>query len=103
MDASQTDHLKAYGVVFNHIKDGFAAKMATQLRGGSFLIVRGNDIVKKSLIQNVKIEQVGSAEAQEIINQVESPGTNTSVVNLETAPKIAVYTPEQALQMMLLP
>jgi hypothetical protein len=97
MDASQTDHLKAYGVVFNHIKDGFAAKWLLNYRGGSFLIVRGNDIVKKSLIRNVKIEQVSSAEAQEIINQVESLGTNTSVVNLETAPKIAVYTPEQAL------
>lgn len=33
MDASQTDHLKAYGVVFNHIKDGFKAKWLLNYRG----------------------------------------------------------------------
>ena len=26
MDVSQTDHLKVYGIIFNHIEDGFTAK-----------------------------------------------------------------------------
>jgi hypothetical protein len=97
MDASQTDHLKAYGVVFNHIKDGFPAKWLLNYRGGSFLVVVDNDIVRKSLLRNVKVEQVSASQAVNIVNQVESPGSNTSVVNLEKAPRIAVYTPNQAL------
>jgi len=97
MDVAQTDHLKAYGVVFNHITDGFPAKWLLNYRGGSFLIVVDNDIVRKSLLRNVKIEQVSASQAATIISQVESPGSNTSVVNLEKAPKIAVYTPGQAL------
>ena len=97
MDASQTDHLKAYGVVFNHISDGFPAKWLLNYRGGSFLVVVENDIVRKSLLRNVKVEQVSASQAVDIVNQVESPGSNTSVVNLEKAPKIAVYTPDQAL------
>ncbi len=97
MDVSQTDHLKAYGVVFNHIKDGFPAKWLLNYRGGSFLVVVDNDIVRKSLLRNVSIEEVGPAQAVRIINEVESPGSNSSVVNLEKAPEIAVYTPDQAL------
>lgn len=97
MDVSQTDHLKAYGVVFNHIKDGFPAKWLLNYRGGSFLVVVDNDIVRKSLLRNVSIEEVGPAQVVRIINEVESPGSNSSVVNLEKAPEIAVYTPDQAL------
>ena len=97
MDASQTDHLKAYGVVFNHISDGFKAKWLLNYRGGSFLIVAENDIIRKSRLRNVSLQTVSSSEAVSIVNQVESPGSNTSVVNLEKAPKIAVYTPDQAL------
>ncbi|MBO6794352.1 MAG: asparagine synthetase B [Balneolaceae bacterium] len=97
MDASQTDHLKAYGVVFNHIQDGFKAKWLLNYRGGSFLIVAENDIIRKARLRNVTLQTVSSSEALTIVNQVESPGANTSVVNLEKAPKIAVYTPDQAL------
>jgi len=97
MDASQTDHLKAYGVVFNHISDGYPAKWLLNYRGGAFLVVVENDIIRKALLRNVKVESVSNSQALNIISTVESPGSNTSVVNLETAPKIAVYTPNQAL------
>ncbi len=97
MDVAQTDHLKAYGVVFNHIEDGFTAQWLLNYRGGSFLVVVDNDIVRKALLRNVKIEELSASQAVSIINQVDSPGSNTSVVNLEKAPKIAVYTPNQAL------
>lgn len=97
MDASQTDHLKAYGVVFNHIKDGYPAKWLLNYRGGSFMVVVDNDIVRKSRLRNVRLETVSAGQAASIIAEVESPGSNTSVVNLEKAPRIAVYTPDQAL------
>lgn len=97
MDASQTDHLKAYGVIFNHIKDGYPAKWLLNYRGGSFMAVVDNDIVRKARLRNVQVEIISASEAASIIAQVESPASNTSVVNLEKAPKIAVYTPKQAL------
>ncbi len=97
MDASQTNHLKAYGVVFNHITDGNTAQWLLNYRGGSFLATIENDIVRKSRLRNVQVETISSSEASRIITQVESNSSNTSVVNLEKAPKIAVYTPDQAL------
>ncbi|MFV1884259.1 MAG: asparagine synthetase B [Balneola sp.] len=97
MDATQTDHLKAYGVIFNHISDGYPAKWLLNYRGGSFMAVVDNDIVRKARLRNVQLQLISSSEATSIISTVESPGSNTSVVNLEKAPRIAVYTPDQAL------
>jgi hypothetical protein len=97
MDASQTNHLKAYGVVFNHVTDGFPVKWLLNYRGGSFLITVDNDVVRKSRLRNVSLEMMSDSKAASIINDVESPSSNTSVVNLEKVPKIAVYTPDQAL------
>lgn len=97
MDAAQTNHLKAYGVIFNHISDGQPAKWLLNYRGGSFMATVENDIVRKSRLRNVHVEVISSSEANEIIASVESNSSNTSVVNLEKAPKIAVYTPEQSL------
>ena len=97
MDATQTDHLKAYGVVFNHISDGYPAKWLLNYRGGSFMVVVDNDIVRKARLRNVSMETLSPSQAAAIIVEAESPSSNTSVVNLEKAPKIAVYTPDQAL------
>ncbi|MCH2450949.1 MAG: asparagine synthetase B [Gracilimonas sp.] len=97
MDGSQTNHLKAYGVVFNHITDGYNAQWLLNYRGGSFLAQVENDIIRKSRLRNVSIETLSTSEARRLIAEVESNSSNTSVVNLEKAPKIAVYTPDQAL------
>ncbi|MEX0721827.1 MAG: asparagine synthetase B [Balneolaceae bacterium] len=97
MDASQTNHLKAYGVIFNHITDGHTAKWLLNYRGGSFMATVDNDIVRKSRLRNVQLEIISGSEAQQIIADVESNSSNTSVVNLEKIPRIAVYTPDQAL------
>jgi hypothetical protein len=97
MDASQTDHLKAYGVIFNHISDGYPAKWLLNYRGGSFMAVVDNDLVRKARLRNVRVEVISPAEAARMVAEIESPGSNTSVVNLEKAPRIAVYTPDQAL------
>lgn len=97
MDASQTNHLKAYGIIFNHIADGNNAQWLLNYRGGSFLATVENDIVRKSRLRNVQLEVISGGEARQIIADVESNSSNTSVVNLEKIPKIAVYTPDQAL------
>lgn len=97
MDASQTNHLKAYGVIFNHISDGYPAKWLLNYRGGSFMAVVDNDIIRKSRLRNVYLETVSASQANQIIAEVESNSSNTSVINLEKAPNIAVYTPDQSL------
>ncbi len=97
MDASQSNHLKAYGVVFNQITDGYPVKWLLNYRGGSFMATVDNDIIRKSRLRNVTFETLSTASATSIIREVERTGSNTSLVNLEKAPKIAVYTPDQAL------
>ena len=97
MDAEQTNHLKAYGLIFNHLTDGFTSQWLLNYKGGSFLTTADNDIVRKALLRNVTIQSISASEAASIIQEVESQSTNTAVVSLEKAPKIAVYTPKQNL------
>lgn len=97
MDDSQTNHLKAYGIIFNQIKAGHNAQWLLNYRGGSFLTTADNDLIRKSRLRNVQVQTLTDAQANAIITEVERQGSNTSVVNLEKVPKIAVYTPDQAL------
>ncbi len=97
MDASQTNHLKAYGIIFNHLNDGQPSKWLLNYRGGSFITSTNNDLVRTARLKNVTVELISTAQANQIMQEVESPAANTAVVNLEKAPKIAVYTPKQNL------
>ncbi len=97
MDESQTNHLKAYGLLFNHLKDGAKATWLLNYRDGSFLTSSNQELIRKARIKNIHIEIISESQAAQIIQTIESPGSNTSVVNLEKAPRIAVYTPDQAL------
>jgi len=97
MDGSQTNHLKAYGIIFNHVDDGETGMWLLNYRGGSFLTTNTNEIVRKSRVRNVRIEVISESEAAEIVDEVERPNVNMAAINLETAPSIAVYTPPQAL------
>lgn len=97
MDGSQTNHLKAYGVIFNHIDQGESGMWLLNYRGGSFLTTATNDIVRKSRLKNVSIETISESEAASIISEVEQPNVNMAAINLEKSPNIAVYTPPDAL------
>ncbi|MEL0011326.1 MAG: asparagine synthetase B [Bacteroidota bacterium] len=97
MDESQSNHLKAYGLLFNHLKDGAKATWLLNYRGGSFLTSSNLELIRRARIKNIHIEIISESQAAQIIQTIESPGSNTSVVNLEKAPRIAVYTPDQAL------
>lgn len=97
MDESQTNHLKAYGLVFNHLKDGSKATWLLNYRGGAFLTASNDELIRTARLKNIHLERISESQAAQIIQSIESPGSNTSVVNLEKAPRIAVYTPDQAL------
>ncbi|MEX0944844.1 MAG: asparagine synthetase B [Balneolaceae bacterium] len=97
MDGSQSNHLKAYGIIFNHLTEGETGIWLLNYRGGSFLTANNHDIVRKSRIRNVRIEVLSETEAQSVIRDVERTNVNTAAINLEVAPSIAVYSPPQSL------
>lgn len=97
MDESQTDHLKAYGIVFNQIKESGSAYWLLNYRAGSFLARDHEQLRKDMLLRNVQYELKSDAEAQQLLDYVENQAGNTAVVSLEKVPKIAVYTPKQNL------
>jgi len=97
MDASQKNHLKAYGVVFNALTKGQTAQWLLNYRGGSFMLPSSDALIRESLIKGVSIEQISTAQAASIVAEIERPDVNMAVVPLEKAPRIAVYTPQQAL------
>lgn len=97
MDASQTNHLKAYGIIFNNLQDGNSSKWLLNYKGGTFMTSYSDELMRKCRLRNVKAQAISSEKAAQIINEVEQSNTNTSVIKLDKAPKIAVYTPSQAL------
>lgn len=97
MDASQTNHLKAYGVIYNHIAEGSEAQWLLNYRGGSFMAPYSDQLLRRARVRGVYAEVISTAEAQRIIAHIERNDVNMSAVPLEKAPSIAVYTPPHAL------
>lgn len=97
MDESQSNHLKAYGLVFNHLTDQGTAQWLLNYKAGSFLLKSSKDFRNKALAKNVNFSSLSTNQAANLVQQVENELGNTAVVNLEKAPKIAVYTPKQNL------
>ena len=97
MDDSQTNHLKAYGVIYNHIAHDVEAWWLLNYRGGSFMAQESHDIVREARLRNVHVERVSNSQANRIIEEVERDDVNMAAVPLEETPRIAVYSPSHAL------
>ncbi len=91
MDKTQTDHLKAYGVVYRALAKSMKAEWLLNYRGGSFLIDFTPEVTDMCLLAGVKYEQVTSGQVADIYRTIEVE--NMERVELEKAPKIAVYSP----------
>ena len=94
MDETQTNHLKAYGVAFWLLESEVVVEWLLNYRGGAFLIPHLNSAEEELLLRGVKYEVIADGQANNIKNQIANPETNMEVVQLEKAPKIAVYTPK---------
>jgi hypothetical protein len=94
MDDAQTNHLKAYGLTFNTLKDGNKAEWLLNFRGGSFLLPDQPEIRRKATLDGVAFEPIDNARVGAI--RAEVSGGNMDMVSLERAPKIAIYTPPEA-------
>ena len=91
MDLAQTNHLKAYGVVYSLLGDGTNIEWLLNYRGGSFLMPADNKAANLCRLRGVKFETIDGASTAMIYAEIEEE--NMEVVLLEKAPKIAIYTP----------
>jgi hypothetical protein len=93
-DASQKNHLKAYGIAYWALAQELEIQWLLNFRGGSFLLPYHERIAKECLIRGVSFEEIADGEASLILKNISSPAVNMEAVKLQKAPKIAVYSPE---------
>jgi hypothetical protein len=97
MDESQRDHLKAYGLAFHTLSIGQPVDWLLNYRGGSFLIPFNNEVLTECKVRGISYELISSAKANSILTEIARPDVNLNVVRLETAPRVAVYSPKNEL------
>ena len=94
MDAdSQQNHLKAYGITYYALQNNLNVQWLLNYRGGSFLISDTEALQRECKIRGVSFEVLSDANAQSVLEEIQSPSRNMEAVILEKAPKIAVYAP----------
>jgi hypothetical protein len=93
MDLAQTNHLKAYGLAYLVLTKDRPVDWLLNYRGGSFMTDYTSDLAAECRIRGVMFEELDGASAAAIYAEVQAEGSNTEVVRLEKAPKIAVYVP----------
>ena len=95
MDYSQTDHLKAYGITYQAIVKKIKSEWILNYRGGSFVFEKNDFVQSECKIKGVLFETLSAKEYLDIRELVEQQ--NMEIIQLEKAPKIAVYTPKNKL------
>ena len=91
MDDTQNDHLKAYGAVYKALAKGYKAQWLLNYRGGSFLVDYSQETSDICLLMGVTAQEISSSDVQDIYQKIEVE--NMERVELEKAPRIAVYVP----------
>lgn len=97
MDDSQKNHLKAYGISFWVLENNVTMEWLLNYRGGSFLFPNLKSIEEECIIRGVSYEVIADGQVNAIRTEIGNPEVNMEIVQLEKAPKIAVYTPKSAL------
>ena len=97
MDNTQANHLKAYGIAYWIIEQGVEVDWLLNYKGGSFMVNYFQKIENELIIRGVSYTIISDAEQYQILADIANPSSNTDVMKLEKAPKIAVYSPKSAL------
>ena len=66
MDQTQSDHLKAYGIVYWSLKQGVNVEWLLNYRGGSFLLANFLVIVKALRLRAVDYDEVSADQTLHI-------------------------------------
>lgn len=95
MDDAQGNHLKAYGLTFGALTEGVRSEWLLNFRGGSFLLPDLPGLRRSALLAGVTVEAIDDARVMDIRRQIADG--NMDAVPLDKAPRIAVYSPPQAM------
>jgi hypothetical protein len=96
MDATQKNHLKAYGIAYYVLGQEKEVEWLLNYKGGSFLMDDYENIERECLLRGVSFTTMSEAQADRIKDELASPAINADVVKLLKVPKIAVYSPKTA-------
>ncbi|WP_090222972.1 asparagine synthetase B [Lutibacter maritimus] len=96
-EVTQTNHLKAYGITYWSLNQGNKAKWLLNYEGGSFLLEDNEATRKECKIRGVTFQVISDTQAATILEEISSPSKNMEAVDLEKAPKIAVYSPKDKM------
>jgi hypothetical protein len=94
MDDKQTNHLKAYGIIYWVLTYEVEADWLLNYRGGSFLFAFTQSFEKECMLRGVNYQIISDSEALLIKENISNPNTNQDAVLLTKAPRIAVYAPK---------
>lgn len=97
MDEEQSNHLKAYGIAYWVLQNEIEVDWLLNYRGGSFMVKHYQKIENELVVRGVKYSVISDAQANQIITEIASPSSNTDLMKLQKAPKIAVYSPESKM------
>ena len=91
MDEAQSNHLRAYGLVYQSITAGERAEWLLNYRGGSFLLPSVEHVRRSAALMGVTVESLKGSDVATLRATIEE--SNMEAVPLEKAPEVAVYTP----------
>ncbi len=94
MDLTQTDHLKAYGIVYRLLQRGVRVEWLLNYRGGSFLFQPDNQASRECRLNGVRFESVYPDQLVQIRQVIDN--NNMASILLERATRVAVYAPPTA-------
>jgi len=92
MDNTQTDHLKAYGIAFEALKQDIPVKWLLNYRGGSFLFDIEGNVTNLCRVRGVRYEIITITDVQNIYQIINE--NNMEAIVLEKEPKVGVYIPD---------
>ena len=97
MDASQRNHLKAYGVAYWALEREVEVTWLLNYRGGSFMMKHADALEKECRLRGISYEAIADGQSANILAQIAEPSVNMDAIRLQKAPKIAVYSPKNKL------
>ncbi|NDC42270.1 MAG: asparagine synthetase B, partial [Chitinophagia bacterium] len=92
-ESGQTNHLKAYGIAFNELKHGRKVDWLLNYKGGSFGMEFTKEAAALCAARDVSFQKISDKEYADILKEVQGLKYDGAVIQLEKAPRIAVYTP----------
>jgi hypothetical protein len=93
MDNTQKNHLKAYGIAFQTLKNEGTVQWLLNYRGGSFILADNETNKQIVALTDVTFEILNDNQTADIVNTVLKGDKGANLVSLSKLPKIAVYAP----------